>query len=161
MLVDVLQRLVLCFMRLLQMLVVFPTTEKEDLKSETASFLFRSLLEQGCLGVRCFWWPHHQGGFSLFLRTQIIFLGSASLILNMTTPVRMKKGLAGDQFLREVAALGVPAPQVLFALIFPGCPLNYLYSRECGNDFHFNLAPLSQSQPSVPRVVMCLGTSVI
>lgn len=89
------------------------------------------------------------------------FLGSASLILSMTTPVRMKKGLAGDQFLREEAALDVPAPQVLFALILPGCPLNYIYSRECGNYFHFNLAQLSQSQPSVPTVVMCLGTSVI
>ena len=39
-------------MRLLQILVVFPTTEKEDLRSEIASFLFRSLLEQGCLAVR-------------------------------------------------------------------------------------------------------------
>lgn len=44
-----------------------------------------------------------------FTFSQIIFLGPASLILNMT-PVRMKKGLAGDQFLREVAALDISGP---------------------------------------------------
>lgn len=44
-----------------------------------------------------------------FTFSQIIFLGSASLILNMT-PVRMKKGLAGDQFLRKVAVLDISGP---------------------------------------------------
>lgn len=56
------------------MLVGFPTTEKDDLRSETGSFLFRSLLEQGCLGVRCLVASSASGGISLFLRS-FFFLG--------------------------------------------------------------------------------------
>lgn len=77
------------------------------------------------------WWPNlRQGGISLFLRTQIIFLGSACLIFNIT-PLRMQKGLAGDQ-LRQEVALDVPAPLVLFAPMMAGCPLNYIYSGNMG-----------------------------